>query len=234
MSGTGDLFETKGSKSRGRGLGNEPGDRSERGIQGIATDRSGEVEDRPRSDPAKLSALLAWPPGHANGLSTGQAADLRRMDAEAPGRAAAALYGALEAAGLSSRPSGRNAVEDARRWGTLVQIVALLSGTGRARAHDPTRDAGRVIRVADYSEARMMRLMASRGPGLRRGTVRLARFLAAKRAGPLDLRPLFELVLNEGRNERKAEEARLGLAAGYYLARQEGTEASQNERRDDE
>ena len=152
-------------------------------------------------------------------LATRQSARLRRVDVESPGRDAGSLFAAMEIAGLGACLGPPDRAPDpgtVRRWATVVQLVALLAGTQGARAHDPGRSAGRAIRGADYSEARMMRLLASRGAGLRGGVVRLARFLAAKRVGALDLRPLAELVLHEGRDEARAERARLALARGFY------------------
>ena len=168
-----------------------------------------------RSDMDRLSDLFP----RFGGLPTGTRAALRRMDPEAPGRSAAALFAALETAKLS-RQLGRMGAADAadtmRRWATIVQVAALLSGTGGARAHRPGRELGRAVAAAGYSEARMMRLLAARGPALRGAVVRLARFLASRGAQPVDLRPLAALVLHEGRNEERAEAARLRIARGFF------------------
>ena len=208
----------------------EAGTNTTGALQGEATER------QKRSDVTKLSALFVRGEQRPPDLSTAQSAPLRRMDAENPGRDAATLFAAMEMAGLSERlsPPGRqDAPELAQRWATVVQMIALVAGTGGGRAHDPSREAGRVVRAADYSEARLMRLLASRGPTLRRGAVRLARFLAAKRSGALDMRPLADLILWEGREESIAEWARLRLARGYYGARPDDAAPDNNTTKND-
>lgn len=105
-----------------------------------------------------------------------------------------------------------------RRWAALVHLVAVLSGTTNDRAHADRRRTGEVLHQAGYSEARLSKLLTARGDALRDQLGRLARFLRAKGAMPLDLRPLAELVLNEGLTETRAETARLTIARSYYGA----------------
>lgn len=105
---------------------------------------------------------------------------------------------------------------DATRWAVLVHMVAVLSGTTHDRAHAAGRRTGAAIFEAGYSEGRLSKLLTARGEGLRDQVSRLARFLRAKGAQPLDLRPLAQLVLTEGKDERAAEAARLDIARSYY------------------
>ena len=106
--------------------------------------------------------------------------------------------------------------ERMRRWATLVHIVAVLSGTTNDRAHAAEQSAGAALHQAGYSEARLSKLLAAREDTLRDQVAHLARFLRAKGVYPLDLRPLADLVLNEGRNDARAETARLSIARSYY------------------
>jgi CRISPR system Cascade subunit CasB len=146
-------------------------------------------------------------------LPTGTAAALRRLNPADVSRSAWALMPVLVAAGL---PAERMSDDRLRRWALVIHVVAILAGTGGAVAHDRDRPAGRAIQEAGYSEHRFMRLLTARGPALADQVTRLARMLGAKRAVPLDLRPLATLILADGREEERAEAARLALARSYY------------------
>ena len=193
------------------------------------TDPEGSHAPPERSDPvARIAArFVRGEHGHAS-LPTRGSAALRRMDPERPSRALFALIPALDGSGARF-----NDDEDLRRWATVVHCIAVLSGTGGARAHSgASRYAtGRRIHEASYSEHRLSRLLSARGPALTDQVRRLARFLAAARAVPIDLEPLAQLLLHEGRDETRAERARLLIARAYYGAvdrqrRAEAVEAS--------
>lgn len=148
-------------------------------------------------------------------LPTRITAELRRMDPERFSPALGALIPVLLRAGIRTDTIGEDRL---RRWAVIVHIVAILAGTSGRRVHSPDVATGRVIHDADFKELRFMRLMTARGPALMDQVVRLARFLAAREVLPIDLRPLATLVLCEGIDEEKAEQARLELARFYYAA----------------
>lgn len=152
----------------------------------------------------------------AHALPTRVSAPLRRGAPEQWSRHLAELLPVLLRGGL---PEAALQDEDlVRRWAVLVHLVAVLSGTTNDRAHDDRRRTGAALHAAGYSEARLSKLLIARGDGLRDQVARLARFLRAKGAMPLDLRPLAALVLEEGRYEPGAETARLNIARSYYGA----------------
>ena len=146
-------------------------------------------------------------------LPTGASAALRRLDVNRPAKGIDAVVGALVAADL---PVERMDDDELLRWSVVVHAVAVLSGTSGARVHRASRSAGRVIADAGYSGGRFARLLTAQGPTLPPQVARLTRFLAAARAVPLDLRPIAELVLRDGRHAGRADAARLALARGYY------------------
>jgi len=154
--------------------------------------------------------------GYAS-LSTGVSSALRRMDPERPSRALVALMPVLDAARV---PIANRDDDLLRRWATIVHIVAILSGTTGAEVHstDKRHAAGRRMHEAGYSDNRLSRLLAARGSALTDQARRLARFLAAKRMTPIDLAPLVNLLLSDGRSDSQAEEARFRLARDYYRA----------------
>lgn len=179
-----------------------------------------------------LSAQLRSISGRMPGLGSGTRAALRRLDPAAPGRGADAVIPLLIAAGVNRRAYASD--EGFRRWALICHLVATLSGTAAREVHAPVRErnpdgqmagprhrereAGRRIHAAGVSETRLMRLTTARGPALVAQVARLGRFLAAAGAVPLDLTPLARLILAEGFDETRADEARLALARAYYAA----------------
>ncbi len=173
------------------------------------------MTETPRSHIFAIAEEFARPVHHRGALPTGIRASMRRMSPERWSLRTAELLPVLVRSRI--RVDALDP-DSAARWAALVHLVAVLSGTSNERAHADRRRTGAVLLEAGYSEARLSRLLSARGAVLRIQVARLARFLRAKGGQPLDLRPLAELVLNEGRDEAKAEEARLIIARGYYAA----------------
>lgn len=148
-------------------------------------------------------------------LPTSVTAPLRRMAPEHWSRHLVELYPVLIGAKIVV---DRMDAEETARWASLVHMVAVLSGTGGRMAHAAGNPLGAALHAARYSEARLMKLLGARGAMLPMQTARLARFLAAKGAVPVDLRPLAELVLFTDRDAQRAEEARLTIARAYFTA----------------
>lgn len=179
-----------------------------------------------------LAAQVRSISGRMPGLPTGTRAALRRLDPAAPGRGVDAVIPLLIAAGVSRRAFASD--DGLRRWALICHLIATLAGTAAREVHAPVRErgadgqltgprhrereAGRRIHAAGVSETRLMRLTTARGPALVAQVARLGRFLAASGALPLDLTPLARLILAEGFDEARADEARLALARGYYAA----------------
>lgn len=155
--------------------------------------------------------------GRRRPLPTGIAAPLRRMAPDHWSRHLAELYPVLIGAGISV---DRMEAEETARWASLVHLVAVLSGTGGRMAHSNARSRalGTILHAAGYSEARLTKLLDTRGAMLPVQVARLARFLSAKRAVPADLRPLADLILFTDRDAKPAEAARLSIARAYFTA----------------
>ncbi|MCF4129602.1 type I-E CRISPR-associated protein Cse2/CasB [Methylobacterium sp. SyP6R] len=191
-----------------------------------------EAGERTARRAPSLSAQLRSISGRMPGLPTGTRATLRRLDPAAPGRGVDAVIPLLIAAGVNRRAFASD--EGFRRWALICHLVATLAGTAAREVHAPVREhgadgqmtgprhrereAGRRIHAAGVSETRLMRLTTARGPALVAQIARIGRFLAAAGAIPLDLTPLAHLILSEGLDETRADEARLALARAYYAA----------------
>ena len=105
--------------------------------------------------------------------------------------------------------------EGALRWATVVHAMAISARPGTRSP--PSRRAGATLARLGYRESRFARLLAARGEALRTEVVLLARFVNAHRE-PLAWAQLGELVLTEGRRERRAEQLRHALARDYHGA----------------
>jgi hypothetical protein len=183
----------------------------------------------PRSLASQLDALST---GIAR-LPTGDRATLRRMTPETPARAMPVLVPLLLGAGADG--SGGLGPDQLRRWARIVHAMAILSGTSGEPPHkrrmdaDKTwhaaRDPGRALAIAfgfepgkPRGQTRMLRLTSSRGDALNAQLPRIMRILAANGGGPVDFSPIARLMLNDGRDDRRADEARLDLARGFFAS----------------
>ena len=174
--------------------------------------------------PSWMPKQLAEISGRLERLSNGDRAVLRRMAPDKRGCDTAVLITLLFRSGVPKHTLEHP--DTLRRWAHIVHVMAILSGAQGRGVHEhgfsnegrviASRDLGQALRKADWSETRMMRLTSARGKALVGLLSPMARYLAGKGALPLDLTPLAELVLNDGRVPERAEAARLKLATGYF------------------
>lgn len=148
--------------------------------------------------------------GHGSGvLSTGDIADLRRMDPwniRAPG-----FFKLVGAALESELPPGGPAREKAEtRWAAVIVGLAHLGDL-----HRPGARLGSALVDAGFSEVRFVRLLRADADRLIDEVPALARFLATKGA-PADFTAAAHLVLSTGRKDE--ETTRRQLARDYYSA----------------
>jgi CRISPR type I-E-associated protein CasB/Cse2 len=172
------------------------------------------VADAPEAVQKDPVASIA---GQVPHLSTGDRARLRRIYLTRSYEADGVVVGLLHRAGV---PVSDHA-EAFAPWRLLAHVAALLSGTGGVQSHAPGRRLGTALHAAGYSENRLLRLTAARGPALHEQIIRAARMLAQAGQAPVNLWTLLHLA---GRDRDKAEEARIRIAQDYYgaAARSEG------------
>ena len=170
----------------------------------MASNPVADTPDKPKDPVASIA-------GQVPHLSTGDRAALRRIYLTQSNKADGVVVGLLHRAGVPV-PERAGAFAP---WRLLAHVAALLSGTGGEQPHAPQRRLGTALHAAGYSENRLLRLTAARGPALHDQIVRAARMMAQGGHGPVNLWTLLHLA---GRDPDKAEEARIRIAQDYYSA----------------
>ena len=168
------------------------------------------------------------------GFRPGDLAELRRME---PDRAdSPVLIGLLAQEDLFGSP------QVVKKWALIVHGMALMTPKGssdaqRGTAHDGMMPVGRALFLGGeatrdqgfYSEARLKRLLASRGDMTRTLLARAFRMLAANGV-TLNWREMARFILSDGYNKEWAEESRRRIASDYFRAQyQSGRDSSDND-----
>ena len=170
------------------------------------------LSDRPGQPISRLARIISQDSrfaGDAHGMDNGERAALARLDPDGELRPhqVAALSRALIYADLE--PDAWKA-ETWRRWALIAHGMALAG-------HDASLSLGQQLSKAEVSESRVTKLLTARGDAFRQLLPRLLRLLASKSAAP-NWHELGGLILNQERNEEKAEDIRLKIAGRYFSA----------------
>ena len=170
---------------------------------------SSERTEQPISRLARIIAQASRFSGDAHGLDNGERAALVRLDPDGELRPhqIAALSRALIYADLEPdtwKP------ETWHRWALIAHGMALAG-------HDATQSLGQQLSQAGVSESRVTKLLTSRGDAFRQLLPRLLRLIASKGIAPNWLE-LGGLILNQEREEEKAEDIRLKIAGRFFSA----------------
>ncbi len=141
-------------------------------------------------------------------LDNGQKAALARMSPEAM-RAdqIGALARALHGAGIN--PDNWPA-SLWKRWAMIAHGIALAG-------HDGEHALGTQLCNAGVSEARVTKLLTSRGDAFEQILPRVLRLMASRGIAP-NWSELGTLILAEGRDEAKTEDLRLRIAGCFFAA----------------
>ena len=155
-------------------------------------------------------------------ISTGDLAQLRRMNPKDPGPPA--FWKLTAGMGIS-----RNQ-ELAAKWALIVKGIALMTSrtaeTGtRKEAHDYQTPVGRALFQGNdpkrdrplYSEQRLGRLLNAKGNIMTTLLVRAFHIMANEKAA-FNWEEMARLVLNEGRHRQADRNARNRIADFYYTA----------------
>lgn len=97
-----------------------------------------------------------------------------------------------------------------RRWATIAHGIALAG-------HDGEHALGAQLFSAGVSEARVTKLLTTRGDAFDQLLPRILRLMANRGIAP-NWNELGALILAEGRDEVKAEELRLRIAGRFFTA----------------
>lgn len=168
---------------------------------------STERKEQPISRLARIIGQAARFAGDAHGLDNGERAALARLDPDGELRPhqIAALSRALIYAELEPdtwKP------ETWQRWALIAHGMALAG-------HDANQSLGQQLSKADVSESRVTKLLTARGDAFRQLLPRLLRLIASKGIAP-NWHELGGLILNQNREEEKAEDIRLKIAGCYF------------------
>jgi CRISPR system Cascade subunit CasB len=170
------------------------------------------TKENPISRLARIIVQASRFAGDLHGLDNGERAALARLDPDGELRPhqIAALSRALIYADL--HPDTENwKPETWRRWALIAHGMALAG-------HDPSnKPLGQQLSDAGVSESRVTKLLTSRGDAFRQLLPRLLRLIASKGVA-LNWKELGGLILNQERDEEKAEDFRIKIAGSFFSA----------------
>ena len=170
------------------------------------------ISPRQEQPISRLARIIAHPirfSGDEHGLDNGERAALARLapDGELRPHQVAALWRALIYAGIEPDKLKPEAWRD---WALIAHGMALAG-------HDASQSVGQQLSNASVSESRVTKLLTSRGDAFRQVLPRLLRLLASKGIAP-NWHELGRLILNQARDEEKAEAIRLKIAGRFFAA----------------
>lgn len=146
--------------------------------------------------------------------STGDMAELRRLDTDRPG--GPAFWRIVVAQLDASIPGdGQGRVEALRRWAVILRTMAQMAGL-----HDPRTPFGVAAAQAGVSEMRMLKLLRASGGGLF-DSVRMVAHQLATAGFAANIADVASLVLSDGRADEAPVRERI---AYHYYAQLRRTE----------
>lgn len=150
----------------------------------------------------KIAGYMSRGP-YEGGISTGDLAELRRVDPSSP--FTPALWKIL----LNFvADHDKLSPEQERRWAMLLMAMGTCAGL-----HDSNTPFGKALAQAGWSELRFVRLMEARGDSLTKEVRRLAQYLASKNQSADWSDAAWLLFVQDG---DKAEDIRQNIARDYY------------------
>lgn len=167
------------------------------------------------------ATFFAWAMMNADFLSSGDLAQMRRMDPDSPGPPA---FWTL----LGSRDllEGISVAEESK-WALIINGIAIMTRQNQpdGDAHDPDIDVGHALFEGPrgdghgyYSEMRLNALLRSEGESLRKRLIHLFQMMRQGRVA-FHWGQMALFILYSGYDERRAEYSRRRIARGYYSAK---------------
>jgi hypothetical protein len=160
------------------------------------------------AEPASLASLIGRIVAELkNNSSTGDIAELRRLDPDHPG--APPFWRIVVIMLDSSLPShGNSRTEAIRRWSVILRTLAQMAGL-----HDSRQPLGTGAAEAGVSETRMLKLLRASG-GILFDSIRMIAHQLASKGVAVNLADFARLVLSDGRADES--EARDRVAYDFY------------------
>lgn len=174
----------------------------------IGAPLASERKEQPISRLARIIAQSSRFSGDVYGLDNGELAALARLDpaGELRPHQIAALSRALIYAELDPETWKP---ETWQRWALITHGMALVK-------HDASQSLGQQLSKADVSESRVTKLLTARGDAFCQLLPRLLRLIASKGVA-VNWHELGGLILNQERDEERADDIRLKIA-GYFFS----------------
>lgn len=166
-------------------------------------------KEQPISRLARIIEQASRFAGDAHGLDNGERAALARLDPDGELRPhqIAALTRALIYAELEPETWKP---ETWQCWALIAHGMALAG-------HDASQSLGQQLSKAGVSESRVTKMLTARGDAFCQLLPRLLRLLASKGVAP-NWHELGGLILNQEREDEKAEDIRLKIAGRFFSA----------------
>ena len=177
-----------------------------------------EHETYGRYDP-RLAAAIANNMARHGVMTTGDIAELRRMNPERP--AAASFWKIMMRHGVTN-PDGaeRDHPELERTWARIVRCIAMDTRVGETNTEGPhlgTRSLGGALADAGYSEERLKALLNSQGETTMKAVEHAAHFLSGKQE-KFNWNQAAALMMTRHRHAEQQDGDRVRIAREYYRA----------------
>ena len=176
----------------------------------------------------RLAGPIANHMARHGAMTTGDVAELRRMNPERP---TAAPFWKLMIEHRVTDPDGlsHDRPELERTWARIVRRIAMDTRVGEEHTEGPhlgNRRLGEALAEAGYSEGRLKALLNAQGETILREVEHAAQFLSGKQE-KFNWNQTAALMMTEHRDSEQQDRDRIGIAREYYRAlnnreRQEG------------
>ena len=171
-----------------------------------------------RYDP-RLAAAIANSMARHRVMTTGDIAELRRMNPERP--MAASFWKIMMRHGVTD-PEGteRDHPELERTWARIVRCIAMDTKVGEKHTEGPhlgSRRLGEALAKAGYSEGRLRALLNAQGETVMREVEHAAHFLSSKQE-KFNWNQAAALMMTKHRNAERQDGDRVRIAREYYRA----------------
>ena len=177
-----------------------------------------ERETYGRYDP-RLAGAIAYDMARHGAMTTGDIAELRRMNPERP--AAASFWTFMMRHGVTN-PEGAEPdhPELEKTWARIVRCIAMDTKVGENHTEGPhlgNRSLGEALANASYSEERLKALLNAKDETMLKAVEHAAHFLSSKQE-KFNWNQGAALMMTEHRRSEQQDGDRVRIARDYYRA----------------
>ena len=177
-----------------------------------------ERETYGRYDP-RLAAAISNNMARHGAMTTGDIAELRRMNPERP--TAASFWKIMMGHGITN-PDGaeHDHPELEKTWARILRCIAMDTKVGEKHTEGPhlgNRRLGEALANADYSEGRLKALLNAQGETIIKAVEHATHFLSSKQE-KFNWNQAAALMMTKHRNTAQQDSDRVRIAREYYRA----------------